>query len=300
MICSRDSAAVAHMSALGSASSSSHGSDSGNGRSNVAPRYPASTLATCLTSPSRLVPVGTSGRRTSYSDSPSSFHTSASRPRCRYRLRSAFRSCPATPGSLAVPTGAWQMRLPGAAPQVAAGHGTVGDMEKEEHGAHLRSPPSTRGPILGSGAGVDADPLVILLASTRQCSLAVAFGCNSPSAARGRASQPSRFPQPDSFAGCGCRPYADEPARGGFRPPADRSQRLLLDVDGSGGRRVREVAVLVARVQAALDDGGPAVECDAIASGDGDWRGMVDFHPPLVAVCGRRQRRHRCGRPCLL
>ena len=35
--------------------------------------------ATCLTSPSRFVPVGTIGRRMSYSESPSSFHSSASR-----------------------------------------------------------------------------------------------------------------------------------------------------------------------------------------------------------------------------
>src|SRR4029434_1093305 len=81
--CPRASSAVPHMSALGSPPSSSHGSGSGNGRPNVSPKYPASTLATCLTSPSRLVPVGTIGRRASYSESPSSFHTSASRAACR-------------------------------------------------------------------------------------------------------------------------------------------------------------------------------------------------------------------------
>jgi hypothetical protein len=80
---SRDSSAVAHMSELASASSSVHGSGSGNGRSNTNPKYPDSVPAVCFTRPSRLVPVGTSGRRMSYSDSPSSFQTSASRARCR-------------------------------------------------------------------------------------------------------------------------------------------------------------------------------------------------------------------------
>jgi hypothetical protein len=45
--------------------------------------YASSTLATCLTSPSRLVPVGVSGRRMSYSESLSSFHSRASRATCR-------------------------------------------------------------------------------------------------------------------------------------------------------------------------------------------------------------------------
>jgi DNA-binding MarR family transcriptional regulator/GNAT superfamily N-acetyltransferase len=82
-ISARDSSGVAHMSALGSAPSSSHGSRSPKGRPKVSPRYPNSTLARCLTRPSRLVPVGTIGRRTSYSDSPSSFQTMASRATCR-------------------------------------------------------------------------------------------------------------------------------------------------------------------------------------------------------------------------
>jgi hypothetical protein len=38
----------------------------------VSPKYPASTPPKCLTSPSRLVPVGVNGRRMSYSESPSS------------------------------------------------------------------------------------------------------------------------------------------------------------------------------------------------------------------------------------
>ena len=76
--CSRDSSVVAHMSALFGALVQPW-QRSGNGRLNVSPKYRASTLATCLTSPSRLVPVGTNGWRASYSDSPSSFHTSASR-----------------------------------------------------------------------------------------------------------------------------------------------------------------------------------------------------------------------------
>ena len=60
------------------------------GRPNTSPKYSNSTLARCLTSPSRLVPVGVTGRRTSYSDSPSSFHSTASRATCRYRRRSSF------------------------------------------------------------------------------------------------------------------------------------------------------------------------------------------------------------------
>jgi hypothetical protein len=68
------------MSALGSAPSSSQGNGTPDGRPNTSPKYPSSMLATCLTTPSRLVPVGTMGRRMSYSDSPSSFHSKASRP----------------------------------------------------------------------------------------------------------------------------------------------------------------------------------------------------------------------------
>jgi len=83
VICARDSSAVAHMSALGSASCSSHGSRSPKGRPKQSPKYPSSTLATCLISPSRLVPVGTIGRRMLYSESPSSFHSKASRASCR-------------------------------------------------------------------------------------------------------------------------------------------------------------------------------------------------------------------------
>ena len=79
----RGSCSVAHMSAFGAASSANHGSASGEGRPKQSPRYAASTLATCLTSPSRLVPVDVRGRRASYSDNPSSFHTSASLAACR-------------------------------------------------------------------------------------------------------------------------------------------------------------------------------------------------------------------------
>ncbi len=81
VIWSRDSLVVAHMSELGS--SSDQGSGSSNGLPKVSPRYPDSTEATCLTSPSRLVPVGVIGRRMSYSPSPSSFHSRASRALCR-------------------------------------------------------------------------------------------------------------------------------------------------------------------------------------------------------------------------
>src|SRR5580698_10419291 len=82
------------MSAFGSASSPSQGSGSPDGRPKVSPKYPSSMLATCLTSPSRLVPVGVSGRRTSYSESPSSLHSRASRPASRYPRSSAFGSGP--------------------------------------------------------------------------------------------------------------------------------------------------------------------------------------------------------------
>jgi DNA invertase Pin-like site-specific DNA recombinase len=58
---SRDSSAVAHMSALGSASSCNQGSTSSNGRWKQSPKYPTSTPAACLTSPSRFVPVGSAG-----------------------------------------------------------------------------------------------------------------------------------------------------------------------------------------------------------------------------------------------
>ena len=80
---SRDSPANANMSEFGS--DSSNGGSSGDGRPNVAPKYPDSTPARCLTTPSRVEPVGTSGRRTSYSDNPSSFHSTASREIRRYR-----------------------------------------------------------------------------------------------------------------------------------------------------------------------------------------------------------------------
>ena len=43
-------------------------------------------LARCLTSPSRLVPVGVIGRRASYSLRPSTFQTIASRADCRYSM----------------------------------------------------------------------------------------------------------------------------------------------------------------------------------------------------------------------
>src|SRR4051794_31147514 len=49
-------------------------------------------LPTCRTRPRRLVPVGTSGLRLSYSDSPSSFQSITSRAVCRYSCRSAFAS----------------------------------------------------------------------------------------------------------------------------------------------------------------------------------------------------------------
>src|SRR5580692_11351267 len=68
---------------MGSVSSASHGSGTPCGRPNTGPKYSSSMLAECLTSPRRLVPVGVSGRRMSYSPSPSSFHSSVSRAPCR-------------------------------------------------------------------------------------------------------------------------------------------------------------------------------------------------------------------------
>ena len=79
----RDCSGVAHMSALSSSSPTVSQVGSGHGRSNVVEKYSASTQDRCLTSPSRLVPVPVIGRRASYSDSPSSFQTMASRARCR-------------------------------------------------------------------------------------------------------------------------------------------------------------------------------------------------------------------------
>ena len=66
------------MSICSSAPSSHQGRSSANGRSKVLPKYQASTMDRCFTNPSRLVPVGVTGRRTSYSDNPSSFQTIAS------------------------------------------------------------------------------------------------------------------------------------------------------------------------------------------------------------------------------
>jgi hypothetical protein len=80
MTSSRDSSAVAHMSAFASPSSSIQGGGFSSGRSKAWPKYPASTPARCFTRPRRFVPVLTIGRRTSYSDRPSSFQTMASRP----------------------------------------------------------------------------------------------------------------------------------------------------------------------------------------------------------------------------
>src|SRR5699024_3232906 len=88
-----DSSAVAHMSTLsGCSCATSQAGGSGNGRSNTSPKYSASPAATCLTRPSRLVPVGVSGRRRSYSPRPSSFQSRASCSSSRYRVRDSLRS----------------------------------------------------------------------------------------------------------------------------------------------------------------------------------------------------------------
>src|ERR1700683_868360 len=96
---SRDSSGAANISDCGS--DSSQASWSGQGRPKTSPKYPISPQATCLSRPSRLVPVGTRGRRMSYSDRPSSFHSRASRPRCRYWRRSALQSASVMPGCYA-------------------------------------------------------------------------------------------------------------------------------------------------------------------------------------------------------
>ena len=76
----RDSLEVAHIAEPGPVSSRSQGIGSPDGRPNVSPKYTNSHTALCLTRPSRLVPVDTIGRRTSYSERPSSFHKRVSRP----------------------------------------------------------------------------------------------------------------------------------------------------------------------------------------------------------------------------
>ncbi len=77
-----------HMSASGSKSSSPHhGNRSGNGRPKTTPKYRASVFERCLTKPRRFVPVAVKGRRTSYSPSPSSFHSIAARTSRRSRCK---------------------------------------------------------------------------------------------------------------------------------------------------------------------------------------------------------------------
>src|SRR5580698_3907538 len=90
MICSRVSSSVTHRSVPLAASSSHRGSGSGNGRPKTSPKYLASQVAECLTKPRRLVPVAVMGRRMSYSESPSSFQTSASRIQRRSSWRYPF------------------------------------------------------------------------------------------------------------------------------------------------------------------------------------------------------------------
>ena len=74
-----DSSAVAHMSALDSASSVQKDIGSGQGRPMHPPKYSASMAARCLTRPSRLVPEAVIGMRWSRSESPSSFQSTVSR-----------------------------------------------------------------------------------------------------------------------------------------------------------------------------------------------------------------------------
>lgn len=81
MVSCRDSSGETTKSAFGS--SSVYSNSSGDGRPKVLPKYPCSMPVRCFTRPSRLVPVGVIGRLTSYSDSPSSLVSIASRPSCR-------------------------------------------------------------------------------------------------------------------------------------------------------------------------------------------------------------------------
>ena len=55
------------------------GTDSLGGCPEGVTEDPSSTLARCFTKPNRFVPVAVIGRRMSYSERPSSFHTSAAR-----------------------------------------------------------------------------------------------------------------------------------------------------------------------------------------------------------------------------
>src|ERR1700722_3629381 len=65
---------------------------SGIARPKLSPKYRASTIDRCLTRPRRFVPVGVSGRRMSYSQSPSSFESIASRTDRRLLCRLDFAS----------------------------------------------------------------------------------------------------------------------------------------------------------------------------------------------------------------
>jgi hypothetical protein len=89
-ISARVSCSVAHMPAPRAESSSHRGTGSGNGRSKTSPKYLASEIDRCLIRPRRLVPVKVSGRRMSYSESPSSFESSASRIQRRSSCRYVF------------------------------------------------------------------------------------------------------------------------------------------------------------------------------------------------------------------
>lgn len=83
MTSARDSCSVAHMVARRSDSMSHRGNDSGKGRPKTKPKYLASQIAKCLIRPRRLVPVIVSGRRASYSESPSTLSSID----CRTSLR---------------------------------------------------------------------------------------------------------------------------------------------------------------------------------------------------------------------
>ena len=81
--------------------SSKLGSGSGYGRPTISPRYRASDSVRCFTRPSRLVPVLVSGRRTSYSDSPSSLTSSDSRAQRRLSWRYSLANSSITRASVA-------------------------------------------------------------------------------------------------------------------------------------------------------------------------------------------------------
>src|SRR5215207_1092720 len=128
MTSSRVSCSVAHRSVPRAPVASQRGRGSGNGRLKTSPKYLDSQIDRCLTRPSRLVPVEVSGRRRSYSPSPSSFQTITSRSSrsswCRYSLAASPITAPACHASPR--SGANSQWWCGCLDQLAAFSGEVG------------------------------------------------------------------------------------------------------------------------------------------------------------------------------